>query len=75
MREQVKTELVHEDASPVHHKIGHLWYKTYALHVTVLWDRVVINAQTDRIPVACLDSVGGMILMRTYVLASDTNMI
>jgi hypothetical protein len=45
----------------------------YALHVTVLWDRVVINRQTVRIPVACLEIVGGVTLMRTYVLASNTN--
>jgi hypothetical protein len=66
-------ELVREDASPAHHEIGHLRYKTYALHVTVLWDRVVINAQMVRIAVACLEIVGGMTLMQTYVLASDTN--
>jgi hypothetical protein len=52
----IRGELVREDAPPAHHEIGHLRYKTYALHVTVLWDRVVINAQTVRIPVACLDS-------------------
>ena len=51
----------------------HLWYKTYALHNSVLWDRVVINAQMVRIPVACLEIVGGVTLMRTYVLACDTN--
>jgi hypothetical protein len=62
-------ELVREDTPPAHYEIGHLWYKTYALHVTVLW----VNAQTVRIPVACLEIVGGVTLMGTYVLASDTN--
>jgi hypothetical protein len=62
-------ELVREDAPPAHYEIGHLRYKTYALHVTVLW----VNAQTVRIPVACLEIVGGVTLMRTYVLARDTN--
>jgi hypothetical protein len=62
-------ELVREDTPPAHYEIGHLRYKTYALHVTVLW----VNAQMVRIPVACLEIVGGMTLMRTYVLASDTN--
>jgi hypothetical protein len=61
--------LVREDTPPAHYEIGHLRYKTYALHVTVLW----VNAQTVRIPVACLEIVGGVTLMRTYVLASDTN--
>jgi hypothetical protein len=63
------SELVREDTPPAHYEIGHLRYKTYALHVTVLW----VNAQTVRIPVACLEIVGGVTLMRTYVLASDTN--
>jgi hypothetical protein len=62
-------ELVREDTPPAHYEIGHLRYKAYALHVTVLW----VNAQTVRIPVACLEIVGGVTLMRTYVLASDTN--
>jgi hypothetical protein len=39
----------------------------------MLWDRVVINRQTVRIPVACLEIVGGVTLMRTYVLACNTN--
>jgi hypothetical protein len=66
-------ELVREDALPAHHKMLHFRYKTYALHVTVLWDRVEINRQMVRIPVACLEIVGGVTLMRTYVLACNTN--
>jgi hypothetical protein len=67
--QNLTTELVREDTPPAHYEIGHLRYKTYALHVTVLW----VNAQTVRIPVACLEIVGGVTLMRTYVLPRDTN--
>jgi hypothetical protein len=62
-------ELVREDMPPAHYEIRHLRYKTYALHVTMLW----VNAQMVCIPVACLEIVGGVTLMRTYVLASNTN--
>jgi hypothetical protein len=39
-------ELVHEDARPEHHEMLHLWYKSYTLHIIVLWGHTIQRGQS-----------------------------